>query len=216
MSPKSKKRQPLQQRLQAKLKIPMNLGIGFPEQVTMTHKYVDEFTLTSALGVMANYRFRATGMFDPNHTAAGHQPAYFDTMSSIYDNWVVQSSVIDLLFVPTSALSAPMAIGVALNDDVTTIPTTFVQYEESSHVNVNYIPIQDASPRRLRVTYRSKNVFPFPVGGEWGSATADPGVEVIFNAFLQAVDQVSSVACFCVAKVSYTAVWFELKDLTTS
>jgi hypothetical protein len=34
--------------------------------------------------------------------------------------------------------------------------------------------------------------------------------------FLQAVDQISSAACFCVAKVTYHVIWFELKDLTTS
>jgi len=214
MPPSRKKRQQQQQR--PKLKVPLNMGLGFPDQLVMKHKYVDEFTLTAALGVMANYRFRATGMFDPNHTSTGHQPSYFDTLTSIYDNYVINESVIELTCIPSSALASATAFGVALNDDVTTVPTTFMQYEESSKVNVNYIPIQDASVRKIRFSYRSVQELPFRVGGEFGTASADPSIEWIFNVFLQAVDQVSSAACLCVAKVTYTAHWFKLKDLTVS
>jgi hypothetical protein len=194
-------------------------GFGFPSQLLMKHKYLDEFTLTSTLGVMANYRFRASGMFDPNHTAAGHQPSYFDTMMSIYDHWLVTESVIDLVVVPTSALASPTAFGIAINDDTTTGPSSFVAYEESSSTKVNYLAIQDSSVGRLTLKYRPQDVFPgdpLDNSGLWGGIASDPGEETIFNVFLQAVDQTSSASCFIVAKITYTCVWFELKDLVIS
>jgi len=201
------------------LKVYFSPGFGFPSQLAMKHKYVDEFTLTSALGVMANYRFRASGMFDPNHTAAGHQPSYFDTMMSVYDHWVVTQAIISLVAIPTSALASPTAFGIAINDDTTTVPASFVAYEESSSTKVNYLPIQDASVRRLTLKYDPREIFPgdpLDNRGLWGGIASDPGEETIFNVFLQAVDQVSTAACFIVAKITYTCVWFELKDLTIS
>jgi hypothetical protein len=194
-------------------------GFGFPNQLEMKHKYVDEFTLTAALGVMANYRFRASGMFDPNHTATGHQPSYFDTMTGIYDHWLVTEATISLVVIPTTNPTSPTAFGIAINDDTTTTATTFVQYEESSNVKVNYLTFNDSAVRRLTLKYSPSRQF---IGdakdnrGLWGGIASDPGEETIFNVFLQAVDQVSNSATFCVATVTYTALWFELKDLTSS
>jgi hypothetical protein len=199
--------------------VPINLGVGFPMQLAMTHKYVDEFTLTSALGVMANYRFRANGMYDPNHTAAGHQPSYFDVLTGLYDHWEVVSSEVNLTFIPTTNPATPTAIGVALNDDTTTIPTSFVAYEESSHVKVRYLTFEPGGVVKMNLTYSANKYFPnYTLGnrGLWGDAAADPAEEVIFNVFLQAVDRLSSAACFCIAKITYKVVWFELKDLVLS
>jgi len=194
-------------------------GVGFPTQLFMSHKYVDEFTLTAALGVMANYRFRASGMFDPNHTAAGHQPSYFDTMMGIYDHWIVLSSEIELTLIPTTNPGTPTAFGIALNDDVATVATSFTQYEEDNQVKVNYLSYVPSTVARLRLSYDAKRVFagdPMDNRGLWGGIASDPGEETIFNVFLQAVDMVSSASCFCVARVTYNVIWFELKDLTVS
>jgi len=216
MQTKSKKKQ-----IQRKSKVPtVKLGVGFPPQLECTLKYVDQFTLTAALGVMANYRFRASGMFDPNHTAAGHQPGYFDNLTAIYDNWVVTSSVIDVTFVPTTSPQVPAAFGIARNDDVTTVPTSFVSYMEgNSGVKVQYLTLDSGDVKRLVVSYALKDVFPGDAmsnPGFWGSATSDPSPETIFNVFLQAVDQVSSTACYCIARVTYHSTWFELKDIVLS
>jgi hypothetical protein len=204
--------------LKKQAKAPVYLGLGFPPQLGVTHKYVDEFTLTSALGIMANYRFRASGMFDPNHTAAGHQPSYYDNLTAIYDHWVVTRSTLEIVAIPTSTPAGPTAFGVALNDDTTTVPTSFVAYEESSDVKVNYLTAEPGSVKRVSIVYNPNIIWPGHVNNRafWGDAVTDPAEETIFNVFLQAVDQVSTVACFCVAKVTYEVLWFELKDLVVS
>lgn len=222
--PRSKKSEPRNKKSNAPASLPNLLvkftpGFGFPSQLIMKHKYVDEFTLTAALGVMANYRFRASGMFDPNHTATGHQPSYFDTMASIYDHWLVTEATINLVVIPTTNPTSPTAFGIAINDDTSTLATTFVQYEESSNVKVNYLTFNDSAARRLTLKYSPARQFtgnPLDNRGLWGGIASDPGEETIFNVFLQSVDQVSNSACFCVATVTYVAVWFELKDLTPS
>lgn len=193
------------------------LGMGFPKQLEVVHKYVDEFTLTSTSGVMANYRFRATGMFDPNHTAAGHQPSYYDVFSEVYDHWIVTQALIELTILPPTTASTPSAIGIATNDDTTTGPTSFVAYEESSDCKVTFFTPDSGSPSKLSLMYRLNDTFPFDSSrGFWGSVAADPSEETIFNVFLQAVDQTNTAAAFIVAKITYTAVWFELKDLVVS
>lgn len=198
----------------------VKLGVGFPKQLAVTMKYVEEFTLTGALGVMANYRFRASGLFDPNHTGVGHQPGYFDNLTAIYDNWVVVGSTIEMTFIPTVSPAVPAAFGVALNDDTTTVPTSYVSYDEgNSNVKVGYLTIESGDVKKLRISYNPKAIFPlFATGnpGFWGSATADPGQETIFNVFLQSVDQVASAACYCVARITYDTLWFELKDIVIS
>lgn len=195
----------------------VNLGRAFPPFLQVQHKYVDEFTLTSTLGVMANYRFRATGMFDPNHTAAGHQPSYYDVLSEVYDHWIVTQCTIELTILPPSAASTPSAIGVAQNDDTITGPTSFVAYEESAKVKVVYFTPEAGLPSRTSMTYSLADTFPFDSSrGLWGAVGVDPTEETIFNVFLQSVDQTSTAAAFIVAKLTYTAVWFELKDLVGS
>jgi len=218
MQSKSKKKS----QVQRKDTIPrvVSLGVGFPKQLAVTHKYVDEFTLVSTLGVMANYRFRAAGMFDPNQTAGGHQPGYYDNLTPLYDHWVVKSSEIEVTFIPTTSPAVPAAFGIALNDDNVTVPTSFVSYEEgNSNVKVNYLTLDSGDVKRIRIVYTQKSIWPNGAMGsesQWGSATADPTEETIFNVFLQAVDQTSSAACFCVARLLYHAVWFELKDIVIS
>jgi hypothetical protein len=183
----------------------------------MKHKYVDEFTLAGALGVMGNYRFRATGMFDPNHTAGGHQPAYFDILNQVYDYWIVNSSTIEIMVVPNGAGIIPLAVGIALNDDLTTVPTSFTAYEESTLVKVNYLVPEAARPAVINLDYSMNRSF--PTGnhrGLWGTSAADPVEEMVFNVFLQSVDLTSSASAFIVAKVIYDVTWFKLRDLVTS
>jgi len=76
----------------------INTGAGFPQKMVMTHKYCDKVQLTSTLGVITNYLFSTNGLYDPNITGTGHQPAYFDQMTPIYNNYTVIMSRIKVTF----------------------------------------------------------------------------------------------------------------------
>jgi hypothetical protein len=199
--------------------VPRQLGFNFPRRLAVTHRYVDQTAITSTSGVMANYRFRTNGLFDPNHTAAGHQPSYYDNLTAIYDHWVVLRSHIKLTAFPASTITIPIAFGVAINDDTSTANTSYVAYRESSFCKLNYFAPANALPKTLEMEWSSRAVFNGdPLGNPdlWGSVSADPSEEQIFNVFVQAVDQIATAAIQLVAEITYETVWFELKDLVVS
>lgn len=197
----------------------VHIGTGFPRQLCVRHKYADETTLTSTLGVMANYRFRTNGMFDPNHTSTGHQPSYYDVLAGVYDHWIITKSTISITMFPTTTVVTPYAFGLAINDDTSTLNTSYVAYSESSFCKVKYIAVGNVAPKVLTMTWNSPLVFAGETLGNpelWGSVASDPTEEQIFNVFLQAVDQVSTATTLFVAHIEYEAMWFELKDLVVS
>jgi len=67
----------------------VSLGLGFPKIVKMTHRYSETIRMVSSAGVPQFQRFRANGMYDPNQTAGGHQPLFYDQMSVLYNHWKV-------------------------------------------------------------------------------------------------------------------------------
>lgn len=195
------------------------LGVGFPKKLQFTHKYMDSTTLTSTLGVMANYRIRTNGLLDPNATAAGHGCSYYNSLKLLYDKWLVIGSKIDVMFIPQSTALAGMACGLAINDNLSTTPLTYVQYGEASNCKVKYLSTGAVVPSKLTMNWSARKAF----GGSLmsnnelsGDVLNDPVEQQIFNIFLQATDQASTVSVNIVIRVTYIAIWYELLDLVTS
>jgi len=71
----------------------------FPASVKKNLRYSTNFTLSTTLGVITGTQvFRANDAFDPDFTAAGHQPMGFDQMMLWYNHFVVVSSNINVIF----------------------------------------------------------------------------------------------------------------------
>jgi len=68
-------------------------------------------------GAITNYFFTANGLFDPNVTGTGHQPAGFDEMIKYYEQYTVMRSVISVTFL-NNGLNAFRG-AVALTPDTT-------------------------------------------------------------------------------------------------
>jgi len=65
--------------------------LGMPDALKCTLTYADVFTI--APGSQAGtYTFRGNSLFDPDYTSTGHQPYYFDELSSMYSRYRVYSS----------------------------------------------------------------------------------------------------------------------------
>lgn len=57
-------------------------------------RYLENFALTTSLGVAAHYVFAINSIYDPNFTGIGHQPIGHDQMSAIFQNaCVVQANI---------------------------------------------------------------------------------------------------------------------------
>jgi hypothetical protein len=87
-------------------------------------RYADYFALTSTAGVVASYVFSCNGLYDPNITGTGHQPAGFDQMMLSYEHYVVTRSRICCTYLNTSTTTAP---GVALSLEAGATPITNIQ-----------------------------------------------------------------------------------------
>jgi len=205
-----------------KYSIPKRLPtfFGFPRQLVFKHKYCETVAVASAAGVMANYRFRTNGLFDPNFTQTGHQPSYYDNLAAIYDHYVVTSSRIVVTATQNASGAANTVFGVAINDDTSTTPTSIGQYGEATDVKMVYLGLgQSSGPGVVTMNWNAVKAFgPNPMANTslLGTPTADPSEQQIFDLFVQAVDQTSSVAVNYLIYIEYYATWFELKDLITS
>jgi len=84
--------------------------------------YDNNFSLNPGIGgTAATWVFQANGLYDPDITGTGHQPAGFDELMSFFDHYTVKSSKITLqLHTVDSAYQ--QNVGVYINDDQTAEP----------------------------------------------------------------------------------------------
>lgn len=80
----------------------------FPALYKANLRYSTALTLNSASGAVASYVFSANGLFDPDITSTGHQPAGFDQMMLSYEHYTVSGARISATFHNvTTAVAAP-------------------------------------------------------------------------------------------------------------
>lgn len=65
---------------------------GFAPKALRCLKYAMSFTSNSGASGNAITTFAGNGCFDPQITATGHQPYYWDTYTSVYNYYAVLSS----------------------------------------------------------------------------------------------------------------------------
>jgi len=111
-----------------RLNVPRGI-FGLPEELKTVLRYVDTYTLTSSTQAVAKQSMRLNSLHDPDSTGVGHQPLYYDQLSSIYGRYVVLCSTMTATFsalpsaIATAQPSGPMLCGV-YSDDNGTISTT--------------------------------------------------------------------------------------------
>lgn len=200
--------------------VSVDLGLGFPRQLKITHRYAESFDLTSTSGTVAYYNFKANGMYDPNTTGTGHQPLYFDELSGIYNHYMVVGSKITYTFGAMSATNGGARMAAFINDDNTQTPT-----------NINNV-VEQSSGSRVVVLPYGASYQPGPVTLYWsarkefgatglskdsitGSPSADPVDQSQFTLALQA-DGAGTVTVGFTVVIEYIAIWFETKDISSS
>ncbi len=111
----------------------------FPSAYRARLRYSDTGTLTVTSGAVASYVFSANGLYDPNITGTGHQPAGFDQMMLSYEHYCVVEARLYCYFHNVSASVAPT---VCLSVVAGATPTTIAQQimEDGNNVTerINY------------------------------------------------------------------------------
>lgn len=99
-------------------------------RVKMT--YFDWFTINPGTGGATGvYQFSANGLYDPNVTGVGHQPAGFDELMAIYGEYVVLGCTIKLIMSNTEG-SNPALFGIFCSRGNST-PVDFREYVENGN-----------------------------------------------------------------------------------
>lgn len=193
------------------VRTPLTQKSGFPNEIRMSHKYVQTFTFTAAAGAISKFYFAVNGMYDPYLGVGGAQPTFFDNMTALYNHYCVLSSKISVSFfskmnqaaiiavavLPSSSSSATDINSVCADDKV-----TYRMTEATASANV----------ARLSKTWNAKADFgdnPRDNDTLWGSPTANPSDTNTYMICAQDPTGVSVIDGPCTVTIVYDAVWFE-------
>jgi len=98
---------------------------GFPKSRRVKLKYVDEIGFASS-ALMQNYNYVANSVFDPNNTATGHQPMFYDQWSAVYTHYTVLASKITVTPIHASTTDVnPAYVGINLSTHSNALSTDF-------------------------------------------------------------------------------------------
>lgn len=184
---------------------------GPPLQQRMVLRYSDFVTITSAAGVLGNYKFRANGLYDPDVTGTGHQPMYFDNYMAIYNHFTVLKSKITWKFVQDSGLTTPSYVALYIDDD-SSAATTFLASSEQNTGRSTVLAATDNNTHVLSAEWDAVKYFgPNPLANDnlQGSSASDPTEQSIFTLGYANSAATSSIRGF--VTIEYHVVFDELK-----
>lgn len=194
-------------------------GGTFPYQLQNKNVYTDTFSRSFDTGSFTSFIFSANGMYDPNITGTGTQPLYFDQLCSVYNHYtVIASSITCIISGHQNGAGAGTythtRCGLYIDDD-TSIVTSIDDLNQRPGAQVKCMNFASNSPIVLTAGWNARRVFPGdPLGNSvlQGSAAANP-TEQSFYVF--GFDDPSGISnnIYATVKITYTAVWDELKTV---
>ena len=200
-------------------------GVGFPKKMMTTLKYCETVPLVSTSGSFATYYFSTNSLFKPNASSGGHQPMYYDQYSALYTKYTVLGSKVKVSFLPSSATVGAVAVGVLINDDLTTAPTTFSGVFEQSLATCKYINFSSSDPTVLTTGWSAKKTHGGSVlannkltgnTGNTGPTATSPGEESFYLLMCQSADGVSTNSLVVSVEISFVTMFTELRDVPQS
>lgn len=193
--------------------------VGYPRTLKFKHKYVDTVRLNfSGLGAVAQYRVRCNGLFDPDQTGTGHQPAYFDNLSSIYNYYSVIGSKIKWTIVPNGIVAQPPYRVITFINDDTTAPVQNVM--EETNRSQTRLCQGGINPDKITLYQKWSAKKQFGTGllanpDFQGTSAADPTQQNHFEISIANLNNgivSDGIDVWVRFEVEYIAVWYDLKD----
>lgn len=220
---KNKRTKKAKSKKHAKPKITRNftsvaIGQGFPKRMTTTLKYVENFVMTSNSSVPATYLFSCNGCYDPNITATGHQPMYFDQFMDIYNHYTVIGSKARIVMSAQSLAQAGV-VGCYVNDDTTVSPTILSTFEEQSIAKWRVLNYGLDKPIIFNMKWSAKKFFAGSILANdnlEGSLTSNPVEQSFYTLFWRDNGYPVSSGLNITVEIDYIVVFHELKDIAGS
>lgn len=192
---------------------------GFPKKFKFNHKYATKHNMSSTT-VASNIVFRCNGMFDPDFTAVGHQPLYFDQIGAIYNHFYVVRSKIKYTIVPQGTTAQAPYRAVAMIKDTSTATLDLDQMSENN-TSITRVCTGGINPTKevISLYYDGQKTWgPALLSNsrQRGTVAQDPSEQIFFELDVQALDGTSAVDVHVLVEIEYTAVWDERTLITKS
>jgi hypothetical protein len=163
-------------------------------------------------GVAGIYRYRANSVQDPDYTSVGHQPYGHDTLASLYNHYVVDSSVITIS--PIGA-STGKVYGIIVTDDtLVSIDAALLSEAKGGTVAIG---TAQGTGNQAQCMARYNRFTQWPVFVDTSASTgSNPSEEVFFTCWIaDMTDQVNDQVKFQV-NIEYNVTFYEPKELPMS
>ena len=181
-------------------------------------KYSDEFTMAlPATSVGLRHAFRGNSLFDPDYTATGHQPMYFDQLCSAtgpYYRYRVAASKIYFCLQTLGTTPAASSIRVVL------FPTNDINPPDNGYPALSEMPRSrtrcgNASEHDIKIGHYSTTA------AEWGRSrqavqdsdftgeyNTNPAKQWFWYFSMYSTDESTAITVYVSVKVTYYAIIF--------
>lgn len=204
-------------------KQPSKVKLGkqpFPKQLYNTVVYAERVTLTCDGSGRASFSFNANSLYDPNASGTGHQPLYFDQLTTIYDHYTVLKSTIRVAFNSDASSTAANGIsfGVIVDDDATPPTSNFSSFAERRMGSWQTFQYPGSQPKDIYYTADMKAIHGSVIGNDnlQGSATASPVEITSFIVWVDAGVNANSHSIIMDVCITYDCMWDEFTSIAQS
>lgn len=198
-------------------------GLGaMPVSFKTTLRYRDQLITLNpgAAGIAASHVWSANGLYDPDITGTGHQPAGFDQLMLFYNHYTVTHAKITVTFANQDTTNGQtVAIFIA---DTDTTYSDIRQPIENGNCTFSELNLKNNSPDQKTLTANvdirkfmaRKSVMDDPT--LYGTSSGNPTDQVYFilTAAPQAVTDSSNIGCQ--TTIEYNVVFTERKRVAIS
>lgn len=196
---------------------------GFPSQITTTLRYCDIISL-NAVGIISKNVFRMNSLFDPDQSGVGHQPYFFDQISTQYNRYVVLGSKLTATFITYpqasgAARDSMLLVGVVGDNNGTTsgVTSTIMELQTS---NTAMLGPSTGGPNQVTLTSFYSPEKSLGIDREddtvSGLVTADPAKVWFATVFAQEQGAAAASQVFVKIQIEYTARFYDPVEPTGS
>lgn len=187
-----------------------------PDRMTVKLSYGDILT-SSTTTAATNLTIRGNGPFDPDFTAAGHQPRGFDEWSAFYDSYTVVSSKLELVPICTNG----SLIIAAYPTNTTGGPATVVTALERPRMKYRTLQNLGNPSTKIVLNHSTQQILGIAktekFDGDYSAAvTSNPPQQWYYVVSRQHPDATTASTSSLIWKITYEVVFYNRKLLSQS
>lgn len=189
---------------------------GIPLTRISKLRYCEEINVSSTLGVLTGYAYRANSVYDPNKSGTGHKCLAFAEWNNLFNHWKVLGSRITVSIVQNTSNTSPMVMGLYLTDGDTIPYTSSTEFIEARKGTYTMLTPGQTRVGKVTSKFSAKkffNVVDVKDNQNLGaSGNNNPAEEAFYFLWVQTTDG-STGSVDCVVTIDYITAWSEPKDL---